>query len=135
MPEKQPKSSDETYEELRNPGDEDDGLAEGPTPALTKGGRPEADKVAHQEEEDATIGQRREVAAQVRGGSPAHGLEPDFAVARDARTVDEVADVQAKSLEELAARRDEEQAAAEAEAEPAKPAKRPRKPAKKGRRR
>lgn len=95
MPEKQPKSSPETYEELRRGEDvaavpDDSDVPAGPTPALTRGGKPEADKVEHQDEEDSTIGQRREIAAQVRGGVPARALEPDFATAVDPRNPDEI---------------------------------------------
>jgi hypothetical protein len=95
MAEKEPKAPPEVFDELRRgedvqavPADAD--VPAGPTPALTRGGKPEADKPEHQDEEDSTIGQRREIAAQVRGGSPARALEPDFAVTVDPRNPDEI---------------------------------------------
>lgn len=94
MPEKQPKQSDETREALRST-DEEAGEV-GPA-ALTRGGKPNADKPTFQEVEDSSIRERREVAAQVRSGSKATALEPAPEVAQDPRTPEEIAKAQEES--------------------------------------
>lgn len=94
MPDKQPKQSDETREALRST-DEEAGEV-GPA-ALTRGGKPNADKPTFQEVEDSSIRERREVAAQVRSGSKATALEPAPEVAQDPRTPEEIAKAQEES--------------------------------------
>lgn len=94
MPDKQPKQSDETREALRST-DEEAGEV-GPA-ALTRGGKPNADKPTFQEVEDSSIRERREVAAQVRSGSKATALEPAPEVAQDPRDPEEIAEAQEAS--------------------------------------
>jgi hypothetical protein len=94
MPDKQPKQSDETREALRST-DEEAGEV-GPA-ALTRGGKPNADKPEFQDVADDTIRERREVAAAVRSGSKSTTLEPATEVAQDPRTPEEIAKAQEES--------------------------------------